>query len=174
MENYGPGDERIIVEEGQIQKSGLTKEAMELEISDSTNVVDSINLILSILGQSRLVLLKSNTNLGVQTQIVGEIRAKKKVYWIYSELLNCEIVQEWIPLSNVPIEHSPLRKRGSIQGNKSTKKRGNEDNFDLDILMVSRQSQQLVTLLSNSPIKLLKNLPTKNHILFPKKKNLKK
>jgi len=88
--------------------------------------------------------------------------------------LNCEIVQEWIPLSNVPIEHSPLQKRGSIQGNKSTKKRGNEDNFDLDILMVSRQSQQLVTLLSNSPIKLLKNLPTKNHILFPKKKNLKK
>jgi len=32
MENYGPGDERIIVEEGQIQKSGLTKEAMEVII----------------------------------------------------------------------------------------------------------------------------------------------
>lgn len=159
MENYGPGQEIVVVEESQISKSGSAEEAMELEVTDDTDVRDSIESITATL-QDKPVLLRSTTHLGVHAHIVGELRSKKKGYWIYSELLGCEIKTQWTPLSNA---------LAISQANKGRKKKNNgEESIDLDVLMVSRQSHQLLTLLSLRPIKLLKNLPTKQHIFFPK------
>jgi len=135
MDNYLPGEEKISSTPGSISKFCSNEEFFELFVSDESEVEETISLARSVLTEGKMVLIKSVSKFGVHAQVVGQIR-KKKGIWIYTELEKCDICIEWSPMDSA-----------------ST----------FDKLEVNRSSQQLVSLLSNQPIKCLKNLPTRNH-----------
>merc|ERR1712126_83754 len=139
MDNYLPGEEKISSKQGSISKFCSNEDVFELFVTDESEVEETISLARSVLTEGKMVLIKSVSKFGVHAQVVGQIR-KKKGIWVYTELEAISINIEWIPM---------------------------ESTFDK--LEVVRSSQQLVSLLSNRPIKCLKNLPTRNHILFGQK-----
>jgi len=136
MDNYLPGEEKVSSVPGSISKFCSNEDYFELFVSDESEVDETISLARSVLAEGKMVLIKSVSRFGVHAQVVGQIR-KKKGIWVYTELELCSICTEWVPM---------------------------ESSFDK--LEVNRSSQQLITLLSKQQIKFLKNLPTRNHILF--------
>jgi len=140
MDNYLPGEEKISSKQGSISKFCSNEDVFELFVTDESEVEETISLARSVLTEGKMVLIKSVSKFGVHAQVVGQIR-KKKGIWVYTELESILINIEWIPMDS-----------------------------SYDKLEVARSSQQLVSLLSNEPIKCLKNLPTRNHILFGQKK----
>merc|ERR1712113_237653 len=135
MDNYLPGEEKISSNPGSISKFCSNEEVFELFVSDESEVEETISLVRSVLTEGKIVLIKSVSKFGVHAQVVGQMR-KKKGIWVYTELEEISICIEWIPMDN---------------------------SSSFDKLEVNRSSQQLVSLLSNQPIKCLKNLPTRNH-----------
>jgi len=146
MENYVPGQIESFTRKGKIETFCAAHETTQVEVTDETDVGDTVNLIrtLMVMGEKdaqHLVVMSSVDTLGVHAQIVGEI-ASQRCAWVYNEQCDWSQVTQWEPIS---------------VGDGQSK---------LDSLKVLRRRPRLVTLLARQPISALKSLYPSRKILF--------
>jgi len=146
MENYVPGEIENFTRKGKIETFCDGHETTQLEVTEETDVADTVNLIrtIMVMGEKdaqHLVVMSSVDTLGVHAQIVGEI-SSQRCAWVYNEQCDSSQVTRWEPIA------------------------AGDGQSKLDSLRVSRRRPRLVTLLARQPISALKSLYPSRKILF--------